>query len=166
MRCIHKMDCLTGQRGTIGGTKSWARGFAPREDKVRVRRGLRANRTSETAAKSAGRALRIDLHEVREASPKTVAGLQRWAGRSDHQTVFRAVGNRSAANLNGCRCQPSPSHRAKVASFPGTDDLLDPTTNSVDRLVPGVELWASSRPHIAIATMRGLPPLARTASPR
>ena len=34
----------------------------------------------------------------------------------------------------------SPSHPAKaVASFPGAEDLLGPTTNAVDWLVPGLK---------------------------
>ncbi|MER8439540.1 hypothetical protein [Mesorhizobium sp. M1393] len=37
---VHPQNGLFGQRGPIGGTKSWVRGFAPREDKVRVSRRL------------------------------------------------------------------------------------------------------------------------------
>jgi len=42
--------------------------------------------------------------------------------------------------LNAGLCKPAPSHPAKaVASFPCAEDLLDPTTNAVDRLVPGLK---------------------------
>jgi len=42
--------------------------------------------------------------------------------------------------MNARLCKPSPSHSAKaVASFPCAEDLLDPTTNAVDLLVPGLK---------------------------
>ena len=59
---------------------------------------------------------------------------------NDLQTPFHIVGDGGQANLHTCLCKPSPSHPAQtVASFPCPEDLLDPTANTVDRLVPGIE---------------------------
>ena len=59
---------------------------------------------------------------------------------NDLHAPFHIVGDGGQANLNACFCQPSPPHPAQaVASFPCPEDLLDPTADAMDRLVPGIE---------------------------
>ena len=42
--------------------------------------------------------------------------------------------------MNACFSKPSPSHPAETAaSFPSPEDLLDPATDTVDWLVPGLK---------------------------
>jgi len=66
------------------------------------------------------------------------------SGHSDDlQTAFHIIGDGGKADLNAGLGKPSPSHPAKaVASFPCAEDLLDPATNAVDRLVKGIWLTA------------------------
>ena len=61
-------------------------------------------------------------------------------GNHTLQTPFHIVGDGGEANLHARLCKPSPPHPAQaVASFPGPEYLLDPTTDTVDRLVPGIK---------------------------
>ena len=56
------------------------------------------------------------------------------------QTPFHIVGDGSEANLHACLCKPSPPHPAQaVVSFPCPKNLLDPTADTVDPLVPGIK---------------------------
>lgn len=70
------------------------------------------------------------------------------SGHSDDpQTPFHIVGDGCEADLNAFFSKPSPSHPAKaVASFPSSEDLLDPASNAVDRLVEGLKArqWISA----------------------
>ncbi len=59
---------------------------------------------------------------------------------NDLQTSFDVVGDGGEADLHGGLGKPAPSHAWKtIASLPGAEDLLDPATDAMDRLVPGIE---------------------------
>jgi len=55
--------------------------------------------------------------------------------------ALEVVGDGGEVDLGGGFGEASPSHSAQaVRTLPGSEDLLDPATHAVDRLVPFVEL--------------------------
>jgi len=61
-------------------------------------------------------------------------------GVNDLQTSLHVVGDGGEADLHGGLGKPAPAHASKtIASLPGAEDLLDPATDAMDRLVPGIE---------------------------
>ena len=58
----------------------------------------------------------------------------------NRQTTLKIVGDRSEADLDGSLGQSEPSHAAQaIASLPGAEDFLDPASDPMDRLVPGIK---------------------------
>ena len=58
----------------------------------------------------------------------------------DVECSFEIVGDGGEVDLAGGLGDPAPSHPAQaVASFPSSEDFLDPAPHPVDRLVPVFE---------------------------
>lgn len=61
--------------------------------------------------------------------------------REDIHCALEVVGDGGEMDLDGGFGETSPSRSAKaVAALPCSEDLLDPTPNAMDRLVPFMEL--------------------------
>src|SRR5437870_3387803 len=72
----------------------------------------------------------------------------------DVESALKIVGGGGEMDLDGGFGEASPSHSAQaVAAFPGAEDLFDPASHAVDRLVPCIE--ASKRLTFVTAPHRG-----------
>lgn len=81
----------------------------------------------------------------------------------DIEGSFEVARDDGEVDLAGGFSDPAPSHPAQaVASFPSSEDLLDPPRHPVDKLVPIFELLnrlGFITVHMPVATMRWTSPL-------